>query len=179
MKQQPTKLDIVTHRLTRWIGSVSSLVTHTIVFVAVMISPLFGFSEEYVLLVLTTIVSLEAIYLAIFIQYTVNRHSETLEEVAEDIEDVAEDVEEVTKNVEEISEDVEELSEDVDEISEDVGELTENVEEISEDVEELSTGEQEKLDKSVIDDNARIENLIKQLLKEVENLRTRKIPPIK
>jgi len=163
MEPKSTKLDIITHRVTKWIGSVSSLITHTIVFVAVMISPVFGFSEDYVLLVLTTIVSLEAIYLAILIQYTVNRHSEALEDVAEDIEEVAEDVEEVTKNVGEISEDVEELAEDVGEISEDV--------------DELSDGEKESSDRSLSDDKNRIESLLKQLLVEVEHLRTRHDPP--
>lgn len=74
------------------------------------------------LLVLTTIVSLEAIYLAIFIQMTVNRHSDELEEV---------------------SEDVDEIQEDIDEIQEDVGEIQGDIDEMQEDVEELSEGEQE------------------------------------
>lgn len=50
------------------------------------------------MLILTTAVSLEAIYLAIFIQMTVNRTSESLEEVEEDIEDLQEDIEEDETN---------------------------------------------------------------------------------
>lgn len=53
------------------------------------------------MLVLTTIVSLEAIYLAIFIQMTVNRSVESLREVEEDIEELAEDVEEIAEELEE------------------------------------------------------------------------------
>ena len=109
-----------------------------------------------------TIVSLEAIYLAILIQYTVNRHSETLEEVAEDIEDVAEDVEEVTKNVEEISEDVEGLSEDVEDISEDVDELS---------------SENKKEHVPSMSDYSKIENTLKQLLNEIESIRSKQNPP--
>lgn len=162
IKPQPTKLDVITHRLTRWIGSVSSLVVHTIIFVGVIIAPVFGFSMEEVLLILTTIVSLEAIYLAILIQYTVNQHSETLEEVAEDIEDVAEDVEEVTKNVEEISEDVEGLSEDVEGISEDVDELSH---------------ETKKENTYPVSDYSQIEYTLKKLLNEIESIRSKQTPP--
>ena len=66
----------------------------------------FGVSSADILLLLTTIVSLEAIYLAIFIQMTVNRHSEELEEVSEDIEEIQEDVGEIQKDVDEIQENV-------------------------------------------------------------------------
>jgi uncharacterized protein YoxC len=162
IKPQLTRLDVITHRLTRWIGSTSSLVTHTIIFAGVVVAPIFGFSMEEVLLILTTIVSLEAIYLAILIQYTVNRHSETLEEVAEDIEDVAEDVEEVTKNVEEISEDVEGLSEDVEDISEDVDELS---------------SENKKEHVPSMSDYSKIESTLKQLLNEIESIRSKQTPP--
>ncbi|MEK7616618.1 MAG: hypothetical protein AAB414_01025, partial [Patescibacteria group bacterium] len=41
-----------------------------------------------------TWLSIEAIYLAIFIQMTVNRNTQSLEEVEEDIEDIQEEVSE-------------------------------------------------------------------------------------
>jgi len=72
-----------------------------------------GISASDILLILTTIVSLEAIYLAIFIQMTVNKHSEELEEVSEDIGEIQEDVEEIQKDVDEIQEDVEDIQEEV------------------------------------------------------------------
>jgi uncharacterized protein YoxC len=76
----------------------------------------FGFSSADVLLILTTIVSLEAIYLSIFIQITVNRQARELEEVSEDIEEIQEDVDEIQEDVEEIQENVDEIQEDVEEI---------------------------------------------------------------
>jgi low affinity Fe/Cu permease len=107
-------------KLTRWIGSPQSIVLHTIFFIGIFALRLFGFSSSDVLLILTTIVSLEAIYLSIFIQMTVNKHAEELEEVSEDIEEIQEDVDEIQKDVDEIQEDVEEIQEDVDEIQEEV-----------------------------------------------------------
>jgi uncharacterized protein YoxC len=73
----------------------------------------FGISSSDVLLILTTVVSLEAIYLSIFIQMTVNQHSEELEEVSEDIEEIQENVEDIQGNVDEIQENVEDIQEEI------------------------------------------------------------------
>ncbi len=109
------------------IGSVHSLFVHTIVFAFFFAIAALGFiAWELMLLVLTTIVSLEAIYLALFIQITVNRHTASLKEVEEDIEEISEDLEELGEDVEDIQEDIEEISEDIDEIQEDVEELNED-----------------------------------------------------
>ena len=77
---------------------------------------------DRMLFVLTTIVSLEAIYLSIFIQMTINYTTASIHEVSEDIEEIQEDVGELQEDVEEISEDVGELQEDVEEINEDASE---------------------------------------------------------
>ena len=99
-------------KLTRWIGSPQSVLAHTIFFILMFGLRLFGFSSEDVLLILTTVVSLEAIYLSIFIQMTVNRHAEELEEVSEDIEEIQENVEDIQEDVEEIQENVGEIQEE-------------------------------------------------------------------
>ncbi|MFZ2523444.1 MAG: hypothetical protein WAW92_03600 [Minisyncoccia bacterium] len=143
---------------TKWIGSRTSVVMHTIFFAVIFSLPFFGFKLDTVLLVLTTIVSLEAIYLAIFIQMTVNRNTESLEEVEEDIEDIAEEVEE-------ISEDIDEIQHDVDEIQEDVEEIQEDVDEIEKEVEDES---QERIDEAKL---SSIEATLKRVLEEVENLK--------
>jgi|SRR3989344_866657 len=106
---------------TRWIGSIPSLVAHTILFVGAFVMTWLGFDLDRVLLVLTTIVSLEAIYLAIFIQMTINRTTAQLEEVEEDIEEISEDIGVIQENVEDIQEDVEEItvSDEEEEASED------------------------------------------------------------
>lgn len=107
-------------RLIVWIGSIASLVIHTIAFIAFFAAAalhLVGWDTMF--LVLTTVVSLEAIYLSIFIQFSVNRQAASLKEVEEDVESIQEDVEELEEHVEGIKEDVEEIQEDIDEIAED------------------------------------------------------------
>ncbi len=105
-------------RIITWIGSVSSLILHTIVFVVFFaLSWLNIMSWQIMLLVLTTAVSLEAIYLAIFIQMTVNKNAREIQEVGEDIDEISEDIDEISEDIDEIGEDIDEMSED-DEVDE-------------------------------------------------------------
>lgn len=158
MVRQPTPVETFFERLTSWIGSIPSLLAHTVAFASAFLVALLGYAPwDMVLLVVTTVVSLEAIYLAIFIQMTVNRQ-------ARELHDVSEDVEEISKEVEEISVDVEEMSHDVEEIGEDVEEIQADVEEMSEDW-DLETG------KSVAD--ATTEDLQRELERIKEKLRSR------
>ncbi len=108
---------------TRWIGSPLSLIVHTLLFAASFVAVRYGYIQfEEMLLILTTIVSLEAIYLSIFIQMTINYTTQELAEVSEDIEEMQEDIGEIAEDVDELQEDVEDISEDVEEITEDEGE---------------------------------------------------------
>jgi len=98
---------------TRWIGSPSSVITHTVLFAGSFFAVLTGwFDFDRMLLILTTIVSLEAIYLAIFIQMTINYTTQELAEVSEDIEEMQEDIGEIAEDVDELQEDVEEITEE-------------------------------------------------------------------
>jgi uncharacterized membrane protein len=136
MKQRPTT-KTTTEQLTAWIGSRASLITHTVFFFAAFSISVFGFvSYDRMLLVLTTALSLEAIYLAIFIQMTVNANTASLREVEEDIDEIQEDVEELGEDLDEIQEDIGEIQEDVEEMSEDIDEIQEDVEELNEEDEE-------------------------------------------
>lgn len=112
------KLENLGMYVTEWVGTTRSILVHTLLFAAAFVFVYLGVRVDTVLLVLTTAVSLEAIYLAIFIQMTVNRNTKSLEEVEEDIEEIQEDVKELETGVEEISEDVEEITEDIDKIQE-------------------------------------------------------------
>jgi peptidoglycan hydrolase CwlO-like protein len=113
--------------ITRWVGSPASIVIHTILFIASFGTVIFGvLSFDRMLLVLTTILSLEAIYLSLFIQMTINYTTESIEEVGKDIDEIQEDIDEMQEDVEEIQEDVDELQEDVEDISEDVEEMSED-----------------------------------------------------
>lgn len=132
------KLEKAFVTFTRWIGSIQSVVLHTIFFTGALSLPFFGVDFEKVLLVVTTVVSLEAIYLSLFIQMSVNRTTKALEVVEHDIEELTEDVEEIGDDVEEIQKDIEEIGDDVEEISEDVEEIQKDIDEIQEDVEDLN-----------------------------------------
>ena len=107
--------ETIAERFTAWLGSPLSLVIHTIVFVAAFALVIFGVPFDSVLLILTTAVSLEAIYLSLFIQMSVNRNTKSLADVEEDIEEIAEDVEGIEKDIDEIQEDVDEIEKDEDE----------------------------------------------------------------
>ncbi len=100
---QVEKLSI---KATKWVGTPTSLIVHTLLFLSIFILNIFGLDFDTLLLALTTAVSLEAIYLAIFIQMTVNRNTESLEAVEEDIEDIQEDVQGLEDDVEDITEDM-------------------------------------------------------------------------
>ena len=105
MANSPRKIQNTALAFTRWVGSPASLVTHTLIFAGFFIAVktgLIGYDE--MLLVLTTVVSLEAIYLAIFIQMTINRTTQELAEVGEDIEEIQEDIGEIQEDVEDIVE---------------------------------------------------------------------------
>ncbi|MEI6478726.1 MAG: hypothetical protein WCO18_00385 [bacterium] len=118
-KNSNINLDKIAVKFTRWIGSPSSIFFHSVFFIACFIPLLFGINLESVLLFLTTAVSLEAIYLAILIQMTVNRNTQNLIEVGKEITEIQEDVDEIQKDVDEIQGDIDEIQEDVDDIEQD------------------------------------------------------------
>ena len=103
-KETKQKIGKVSYKLVRWIGSPRSLFIHTIFFIVMILLAFSDIGFDKVMLVLTTIVSLEAIYLSIFIQMTVNKHGEELEEVSEDIDEIQKDVDEIQEDVEDIEE---------------------------------------------------------------------------
>lgn len=87
-------LEKVSFNLVKWVGTPYSIIFHTLVFMAIPALGFFGVDLRILLLIFTTWLSIEAIYLAIFIQMSVNRNTESLEEVEEDIESIQEDVDE-------------------------------------------------------------------------------------
>lgn len=175
------RLERIADVATRWIGSTASLVVHTLLFIIAFALPLLHLvSFDKMLLVLTTIVSLEAIYLAIFIQMSVNKNSKDIEEIQEDVEEIQEDIEEIQEDVEEMQEDVEEIQEDVEEIQEDVEEIQEDVEELQEDLDDelkddnLPIATQHATPPETTDKITQIQELIIRLQQEVELLKSEK-----
>lgn len=153
MKTPLNKAEALALSVTRGIGSISSVVIHTLLFAGAFVIILLGVNFEQVLLVLTTIVSLEAIYLSIFIQISVNYQGRALASVEKEIDEIAEDVGDIQENVEEMQEDVEGIAEDVEEISHDVEEIQEDMEDIAEDVEDIQENIDEMQDEiEVVDE---------------------------
>lgn len=162
MKRPPLPPTLIEKAIV-WIGSLGSLIAHTIVFAGFFVAVLLGLiTLESMLLVLTTIVSLEAIYLAIFIQMTVNANTKSLREVEVDIDEIQEDVEELGEDLEDIQEDIDEISEDLEGIQEDVEELNE------EDTEE------EKRDQAQADSLERLTGDVRRILADLESLKKTK-----
>ena len=146
--------------VTRAIGSPASIIVHTLIFVASFGLALLGYIEwPTMLLVLTTIVSLEAIYLSIFIQMTINYTTEAIEEVGEIQEEMQEDIGEIQEDIEEVQEDVGELQEDIEEVQEDVEEMTE---------EEAADEKRKSEQKGALD---AIKNDLQKLLADVDRLK--------
>ena len=169
-------------KVITWIGSSQSLIVHTIFFVSIFIVGFSGIiNPDYVFAFTTNILSIEAIYLAIFIQMTINKHSDDLEEVSGDIEELQEDVDEISEDVEEIQKDVEDISEDVEEIQKDVDEIQEDVEEISEDVEEINEEDEEEIKEEEEEKEKfnEIEKTLKLLIQEITELKNQKPIPKK
>lgn len=172
-----TALERLAERSARAIGSVESLAAHSVFFVGIFVLLFFGFSFDQILLLLTTVVSLEAIYLAIFIQMTVNRHSENIEEVQKDIDDIQDDVEDISEDIEDIGEDVEGIQKDVKEIGDDVEDIQKDVDNIHEDVEDISedinrSDDDELTGKETTDQKLeKIEESLQSLVRDIERLR--------
>ncbi len=102
------KLEKISDRITVWIGTPISIVVHTIIFIVIFSLKFLGYTVDQILLILTTAVSLEAIYLSIFIQMSVNKTKLTIAGVEKDIDDIQEDVQEISEDIEDINEDDEE-----------------------------------------------------------------------
>lgn len=142
-------------KFTQWVGSKASVLAHTVFFIGMFLLYFFGIAFDTVLLVLTTVVSLEAIYLAIFIQMTVNQNTQSLEEVEGDIEEIKDDIDVIQEDVDEISEDIEGIQTDVDEIEKDTDTI------------------QQKAEKQKEINLESIQDTLKKLVEEVEKLKSK------
>ena len=95
------KLEKISDKITAWIGTPISILVHTIIFIVIFSLKFLNFSVDQILLILTTAVSLEAIYLSIFIQMSVNKTKLTIAGVEKDIDDIQEDIEDISEDYDE------------------------------------------------------------------------------
>ncbi len=110
-------LEKASFKFTDWVGTPTSLIVHSAFFIGIFVLSYFGLTTDKILLILTTAVSLEAIYLSIFIQMSVNRATESIEEVGEDIEDIQEETmgeEEANKVIIHIGQQMKVIQQDLD-----------------------------------------------------------------
>ena len=114
MKTPLNKAETIALSVTRGIGSIWSVAIHTLLFTGAFVLILLGVDFDRVLLVLTTIVSLEAIYLSIFIQMSVNYQGRALASVEKEIDEIAEDVEDIQENIDEMQDEIEVVDEKID-----------------------------------------------------------------
>ena len=85
LRQKMNILEHISLTFTGWVGTPYSIIVHSLLFVGIFSLYFFGITTDKILLILTTAVSLEAIYLSIFIQMSVNRATESLEDIQEDV----------------------------------------------------------------------------------------------
>lgn len=168
-----SQVQTLAQKITAGVGSPTSIILHTIGFILFFCASFFGISFNTILLVLTTIVSLEAIYLSLLIQMTVNMNTQSLQKVESDIDEIEEDFSEMRSDVEEITEDFGEMREDVEEISEDIGEMEETIGEIREDVGEITEEDvaEEKRDESTQETLENIQVTLQKLMTDLEKLK--------
>lgn len=122
-------------KIVKLIGTVGSVIVHTVIFtLAILLYAFNCYDRESIMLVVTTIVSLEAIYLSIFIQMGMNNHGKKLEEIKENVEDIQENVEDIQEDVEELNE--EENDED-DEDDEDLKKIKDTLEILVKEIKDL------------------------------------------
>lgn len=143
-KKKISLLDESSQKLTHWIGTPQSILVHTALFVGIFVLIMFGVAFDKILLILTTAVSLEAIYLSIFIQMTVNRTTMSLagverdiDDIQEDVEDLGEDVESLELNVKGISDDYVEDDADEDEVVKALTDIEKRLSNLQEDIQVL------------------------------------------
>lgn len=89
------------------IGTTKSVIIHTILFCGIYSMLFFGWSLDSVNLILTTMVSLEAIYLSIFIQLSMNRTEKNIQVFHEDVK---QEFDEIDHNLEELEDDMDKLN---------------------------------------------------------------------
>ena len=92
-------------KIPKFVGTPLSFIYHTIFFIGIFALRFFGVKYDDIMLILTTVVSLEAIYLSIFIQMTVNRHEAKLDLVEENMQEMQDNIEEKLEDIEDLVED--------------------------------------------------------------------------
>ena len=118
--ENSTMLDKMADSVISWIGSTSSLVFHTLLFITSFFTSAFKVVEfEEILLVLTTICFFGSHLLVDFHSNVCEQSNKHIEVIKEDVNEIQEDIDEIQEDIDEIQEDIDEIQEDIDEIADD------------------------------------------------------------
>lgn len=163
-KSRNKQLEEAAVKVTELIGTPASIIVHTALFVIAFLFYFGGVPFETILLVLTTIVSLEAIYLSLFIQLSVNKNTQSLEEVEEDIEEIQEDVQGLEGEFDEIAEDVEGLEGNIKKLRDGIKDIESDIEDISEDIDKHVDENPSEEELAHAQSNKSLKNIEKEIL---------------
>lgn len=129
--------DEISDAVTRVMGSTTSIIVHTTLFLLIFLPLVFGWQLDKILLVLTTAVSLEAIYMSIFIQRSVNKQSARLDEVVEEIRSTVKETHQAVIKV---------IAQETDDVVREISEhVTEETDELAQEITEHVTEENDEL----------------------------------
>lgn len=109
-------MEKISSGLIKWIGSPSSLLFHTALFIGFFTLRYFGIIGEYVFSLLIATMCLEAIYLAIFVQLIVKKNCKNLQHMQESINEVSQEEKDAHKlmlNVLHVSHQMKTLQQDI------------------------------------------------------------------
>ena len=127
-------LEKISDKLTVLIGTPASILIHTILFIGIFSLKLFGASTDEILLLLTTAVSLEAIYLAIFIQMSINSTAHHIADVKEDIGEIQEDVQGLEEDVDSLESSSKEDDSEEDEVTKVLSDIEKRLGQLQKDI---------------------------------------------
>jgi low affinity Fe/Cu permease len=128
VRQTRRKVDLerISDVVTNALGSTISVIAHSALFVAIFGLWVFGVGFDEILLILTTAVSLEAIYLSIFIQRSTNRQAVRIESAVDEIRrNTEETLVRLAALTKQEIDDVQGAVEDIDEKIEEIGQRIE------------------------------------------------------
>lgn len=151
-ERRVSPIDNITNKATEWVGSTASLILHTIFFIVIFGLVLVNVKLDTILLILTTVVSLEAIYLAIFIQRSVNLQNIKISDEFDELEvAISEDIDETEAAIKrDLDETEQNISEDIDETERNISaDLDDTEAEISKDIDETERGIMRKTPKAL------------------------------
>lgn len=98
-KKQYSSIEKLAYAARKWIRTPQSVLVHTIFFILVYgLMLVFPKNKDQIVNLITNIVSIEAIYLTLFVLMGTHEVRQGVRDVAENVEDILEDTEDLTED---------------------------------------------------------------------------------